>query len=88
MAIKFSADVVPFSDLKINPGKLVKRVAQTRRPTLLTSRGRGVAVVQSTDDFEAAEEEWAFMRAVVAGQNDLISGWELSMKQAKARLGL
>ena len=88
MAIKFSEDVVPLSDLKVNPGKVVKHVAKAHRPTLLTSRGRGVAIVQSIGDFEAAEEERAFMRAVVAGLNDLESGHEMSLKEAKSRLGL
>lgn len=88
MAIKFSEDVVPLTDLKVNPGKVIKHVAKVHRPTLLTSRGRGVAVVQSIGDFEASEEERAFMRAVVAGLNDLESGQEVSLKEAKARLGL
>ena len=88
MTIKFSEDVVPLTDLKVNPGKIVKHVAKAHRPTLLTSRGRGVAVVQSVGDFEAAEEERSFMRAVVAGLNDLESGQEVSLKEAKARLGL
>lgn len=88
MTIKFSEDVVPLTDLKVNPGKVVKHVAKAHRPTLLTSRGRGVAVVQSVSDFEAAEEERAFMRAVVAGLNDLESGQEVSLKEAKTRLGL
>ena len=88
MAIKFSEDVVPLGDLKVNPGKVVKRVATARRPALVTSRGRGVAVVQSVDAFEAAEEEWAFMRAVVAGLSDLESGRETSLSEAKRRLGL
>ena len=88
MAIKFSEDVVPLTDLKVNPGKVVKHVATAHRPTLLTSRGRGVAVVQSVGDFEAAEEERAFMRAVVAGLNDLESGNEVSLKEARTRLGL
>jgi prevent-host-death family protein len=88
MAIKFSEDVVPLTDLKVNPGKVARHVAKSHRPTLLTSRGRGVAVVQSIDDFEAAEEERSFMRAVVAGLNELDFGQEVSLKAAKARLGL
>jgi PHD/YefM family antitoxin component YafN of YafNO toxin-antitoxin module len=58
------------------------------RPVLLTSRGRGVAVVQSVADFEKSEEERAFMRAVIAGLADLEAGRELSLDEAKARLGL
>lgn len=88
MGTKFSEDVVPITDLKINPGRVVKHAAEAHRPVLLTSRGRGIAVVQSVTDYEAAEEERAFMRAVVAGLADLEAGRELSLVDAKARLGL
>jgi len=88
MGIKFSEDVVPLTDLKINPGKVVRHAAEAHRPVLLTSRGRGVAVVQSVADYEASEEERDFMRAVVAGLADLDAGRELSLEEAKSRLGL
>ena len=88
MNIKFSEDVVPLTDMKANPGKVVRQVAEVHRPVLLTSRGRGVAVVQSLEDFEKAEEEKAFMRAVVAGLSDLEEGRELDLASAKKRLDL
>ena len=88
MATKFSEDVVPLTDLKINPGRVIKHAADSHRPVLLTNRGRGVAVVQSVSDYETAEEERAFMRAVVAGLADLESGREVSLADAKTRLGL
>ncbi len=88
MSTKFSEDVVPLTDLKVNPGRVVKHVTQAHRPVLLTSRGRGVAVVQSVTDYEAAEEERAFMRAVVTGLADLEAGREVSLAEAKKRLGL
>ena len=88
MSTKFSQDVVPLTDLKINPGRVVKQVAEAHRPVLLTSRGRGVAVVQSVSDYEEAVDERAFMRAVVAGLADLEADREVSLAEAKARLGL
>ena len=88
MATKFSTDVIPLTELKINPGRVVKHATDAHRPVLLTSRGRGVAVVQSVYDYEAAEEERAFMRAVVSGLADIEAGRELTLGQAKARLGL
>lgn len=88
MATKFSEDVIPLSGLKVNPGRVVKQVTEVHRPVLLTSRGRGVAVVQSLTDYEAAEEERAFMRAVVNGLADLEDGRELSLSETKTRLGL
>jgi len=87
-AIKFSQDVVPLGDLKINPGKVVRQVDETGRPVLLTSHGRGVAVVQGLSEYEAAQEEREFMRAVVAGLADLEAGREHSLDEVKRRLGL
>jgi prevent-host-death family protein len=88
MSTKFSEDVIPLSDLKVNPGRVVKHAIDAHRPVLLTSRGRGVAVVQSVNDYEVAEEERGFMRAVVTGLADLEAGRELSFAEAKARLRL
>ncbi|MHB8741756.1 MAG: type II toxin-antitoxin system Phd/YefM family antitoxin [Sulfuricaulis sp.] len=88
MSIKFSEDLVPLTDLKINPGRVIKHTTEAHRPVLLTSRGRGVAVVQSVADYESAEEERSFMRALVEGLSDLEAGREVSLVKAKARLGL
>lgn len=88
MSVRFSEDVVPLTDLKVNPGRVVKHTTRAHRPVLLTSRGRAVAVVQSVTDYEAAEEERVFMRAVVTGLADLEAGREVSLTEAKKRLGL
>ena len=88
MSTKFSEDIVPLSDLKVNPGKVVKHATESHRPVLLTSHGRGIAVVQSLGDYEKSEEERSFMRAVTAGLIDLEKGRELSVDDVKKRLGL
>lgn len=88
IAVKFSEDVVPLGDLKVNPGKVVRHADEAGRPVLLTSHGRGVAVVQSLSEFESAQEEREFMRAVVGGLADLEDGRELSLSDVKRRLGL
>lgn len=87
-AIKFSEDVVSLGDLKINPGRIVNQVDSTHRPVLLTSRGRGVAVVQSLKDYEAGTEERAFMKALLQGITDIEEGRTVSIADAKKRLGL
>jgi prevent-host-death family protein len=86
MNFKFSEDIVPISVLKVNPGKIVNQVREAHRPAVLTSRGRGVAVVQSLQDFEANVEQQAFMKAVVQGMMDLEEGRELGLAEVKKRL--
>ncbi len=87
-AVKFSEDVVPLGDMKVNPGKVVRRIDETGRPVLLTSHGRGVAVVQGLEEFEAAQEERDFMRAVVAGLADIEAGRVIALDEVVRSLGL
>ena len=85
---KFSEDIVPLSDMKVNPGRVVNQVDKTHRPVLLTNRGRGVAIVQSLKDYETETEERAFLRGVVQGLMDLEEGREMTLADVKKRLGL
>jgi prevent-host-death family protein len=85
---KFSEDIVPLSDMKVNPGKIVNQVDKTHRPVLLTNRGRGVAVVQSLKDYETETEERAFLRGIVQGLMDLEEGREMNLSDVKKHLGL
>jgi len=88
MNTKFSEDIVPVSDLKVNPGKIVKQVQEVHRPVVLTSRGRGVAVLQSLADYEVGVGQQSFMRAVIKGMVDLEEGREISLAEVKKRLVL
>lgn len=88
MQTKFSEDVIPLSDLKVNPGKVVNHVKDTHRPVLLTSRGRGVAVVQSLDDYENIKEELEFVKAIAQGLMEIKEGDTSDISDVKKQLGL
>jgi len=88
MQTKFSEDVIPLSDLKVNPGKVVGRANDTHRPILLTSRGRGVAVVQGLEDYENTAEELRFVKAVAQGLADVREGNTVTLSEAKKILGM
>lgn len=88
MQTKFSEDVVPLSDLKVNPGKIILRTNDTHRPILLTSRGRGVAVVQSLEEYEKAAEELQFIKAVARGLADVREGRTVTLDKAREILGV
>ena len=88
MSVKFSEDVIPLTDLKINPGKVVNHAKDTHRPVLLTSRGRGVAVVQALDEYEKNEEERAFLRAIAKGMMDVKEGKEMPLSEVLEKLGI
>ncbi|WP_340677746.1 type II toxin-antitoxin system Phd/YefM family antitoxin [Paraglaciecola sp.] len=88
MQPKFSEDVVPLSDLKINPGKVVNHAKDSHRPILLTSRGRGIAVVQGLDEYEKNNEELNFVKAVAKGLMEIKEGKTLELNEVKNKLGI
>ena len=88
MQTKFSEDVIPLTDLKVNPGRVVNQVKETHRPVLLTSRGRGIAVVQGLEEYEKGREELAFVKAVAQGLMDIKQGNTMSIAEVKKRLGI
>lgn len=84
----FSEDIVPISVLKVNPGKIVRQVQEVHRPVVLTSKGRGVAVVQALKDYETGVEQQTFMKAVVKGMVDLEEGREVCLADVKKYLSI
>ena len=88
MQTKFSEDVISLSDLKVNPGKVINHAKDSHRPILLTSRGRGVAVLQGIEEFEKNGEELAFVKAIAQGLVDIEEGKTMSLKDVRKRLGL
>lgn len=88
MQPKFSEDVIPLADLKVNPGKVVNHAKDSHRPVLVTSRGRGIAVVQGLDDYERVTEELEFVKAVAKGLMDVKEGKTSDLNEVKSKLGL
>ena len=88
MQTKFSEDVIPLADLKVNPGKVVKQANETHRPILLTSRGRGIAVVQDLEGYEKSREELAFVKAIAQGLMDIKQSNTMSLSEVKKGLGI
>jgi prevent-host-death family protein len=63
----FSEDVAPLSDLKVNPGRIVNQAKTTHRPILLTSRGRGIAVMQDLEEYEKIKRSSLLSKLLLKG---------------------
>jgi len=64
---KFSEDIRPLTELKTKASSLVAQLHRSRRPMLLTRRGRGVAVLLDLGEYERLVERARFVEAVEAG---------------------
>lgn len=88
MKTLFSQDIIPLSDLKVNPGKIANQAKDSHRPILLTSRGRGIAVMQSLEEFENHEEERAFVKAIAQGLLEVQEDKMQTVDDVKRKLGI
>ncbi len=71
---KFSEDVHPLTDLKTRASLLVDHVRRSRRPVLLTRRGRGVAVLLDLEEYERLIDCASFIEAVEDGVQAATAG--------------
>jgi len=86
--IKFSEDIKPISDLRAKGAEIINQVKTTKRPILITQRGRGVAVLLEISEFEKQQEKIAFMEAIVKGMEAAEKGEVISHAKAMKELGL
>ena len=86
--IKVSEDIKPISDLRAKGAEIINQVKTTKRPILITQRGRGVAVLLEISEFEKQQEKIAFMEAIVKGMEAAEKGEVISHAKAMKKLGL
>ena len=85
-------DTFKMTDVRTDPNRVFRHAEASRRPVLVVNKSekdiRKVAVVQAFKDFETADKERAFMRALIEGLLDVEKGHEVLLAEAKSRLGV
>jgi len=83
-------EIIPVSDLRQDAAAILKRLQGSADPLVVTQRGRAIAVIQSMDAYEKAENERRLLRLLAAGEQELAVGQGVSLgavlKEADALL--
>jgi len=79
-------NIVPITDLRQDATSIVKRVAKSREPLIITQRGRATAVMVSIKDYEHFQHELELLRLLVRGEREIETGkgYELDAVLAEA----
>ena len=72
--LRVAEDIVPLSDFKTRAAELLKRLAETGAPIVITQNGRAAGVLLSPAEFDALTERLRFVNAVVEGLDNTGSG--------------
>ena len=72
--INVSKGIVPVGEFKINASKIIKEIANSDEPLVITQNGRPAAVLISPAAFQEMRERHEFYRAVAEGVADSEAG--------------
>jgi prevent-host-death family protein len=83
-------EIVPVSDLRQGAAALLKRVRESKKPVVVTQRGRAAAVLLSIDEYERREHDFEILLLLAQGEKEIAAdeGYSLAevMEEADALL--
>ncbi|MCJ8328720.1 MAG: type II toxin-antitoxin system Phd/YefM family antitoxin [Lentisphaeria bacterium] len=81
--IDLSSDIRPLSDFRAEASSCIKHIHNTKRPMLITQRGKGVAVLLDIHEYEAMQERIEFLQDIHTAEEQIKSGETTPHKQSK-----
>lgn len=84
--VRVDEDIRPLSEFRAEVASFVKHIRETRRPMVLTQRGRGVAVLMDVHEFESMQERLEILEDIFRAEEQLAAGEGVPHEEARARV--
>ena len=84
--VKVDEDIRPLSEFRAGVASSVKHIHETRRPMVLTQRGRRVAVLMDVHEFELMQERLQILGDIYRAEEQLADGEGVPHVEARARV--
>ena len=84
--IHFDQDIQPLSEFRAGVTSYIKQINETRRPLVITQRGKGVAVVLDVTEYEAMQEKIELLEEINKAEMQLSNGLGLDSNSVRERL--
>jgi antitoxin YefM len=85
-SIRVSEDIRPLSEFRANAAAFVQHVRQSRRPLVLTQRGRGAAVLLDIAEYERLVERAELLEDITAAEEQIAAGEGIKHEDAKQQI--
>ena len=72
--MKFSTQVKPISYLKSHAAEIIREIAETREPMLITQNGEARLVVMDVRSYEEHQETLALLKLLALGNREIDQG--------------
>ncbi len=72
--MRYSTSIKPISYFKANAAEILRNLAETREPMIITQNGEATAVVQDVASYEATQETLALLKILALSRQDIAAG--------------
>jgi len=72
--VRLADDIKPLSSFRAEATSCIKHVHNTRRPMIITQRGKGVAVLLDINEYEALQEKIEVLQDIHNAEMQIKSG--------------
>jgi prevent-host-death family protein len=84
MLVARTSKAVSLAELRKDSAGVVRRVSGSRRPVIVTDKGRARAVLLSVEAYESGEREREILRELVRGEREIAAGRSFSLEKVLA----
>ena len=84
--IHFDKDIQPLSEFRAGVTSFIKQINETRRPLVITQRGKGVAVVLDVAEYEAMQEKLELLEEMRTAEAQIAADLGVSNDDARAQV--
>lgn len=84
--MRYSEQVKPVSYLKAHAADVLRGLAESGAPLVITQNGEARAVLQDVASYEATQEKLALLKLLALGTRDIDAGRTVPAREAIARL--
>ncbi len=84
--LRIDQDIKPLSEVRNGMATYIKQIHETKRPLIITQRGKSAAVLVDVQEFEAMQEKIELLSDIQSSLNQLEKGKGISQGDAKTIL--
>lgn len=84
--LHFDKDIQPLSNFRAGAASFIRQVNETRRPIVITQRGKGVAVIVDVAEYELMQEKIELLEEVQKAEAQFSAGLGISNSDARKQI--
>ena len=84
--IQLDEDIRPLSEFRSHVTSFIDKVRETKRPLVITQRGKSAAVILAVSEYESLLEQLELLRDIQLGDTQIKEGRGVSHEEARKQI--